>query len=102
MTLRRPVFRLFVRIALLITASTWAWSQDSDHFHWTGKLAPDQLLQIRDINGNIEASGVDSDEIVVDAMKSGPDANQVKVNVVNSADGVTICAVWPSDEGAAN
>ena len=73
---------------------------DDNQFHWTGKLAPDQIVEIKDISGAIEATGVDGDTIEVTAAKTGEDADLVKINVVQSSSGVTICAVWPNDEGS--
>ena len=69
---------------------------DDREFHWKGKLAPDQVVEIKNVNGDIEADGVNSDEIEVSAVKSGEGADEVKIEVVPSSEGVTICAVYPS------
>src|SRR2546430_6761928 len=69
---------------------------DDREFHWKGKLAPDQVVEIKNVNGDIEADGVNSDEVEVSAVKSGEGADEVKIEVVPSSEGVTICAVYPS------
>src|SRR5580692_2481463 len=55
-----------------------AWGQDEGReFHWSGKLAADQLVQVKGVNGNIDAEGSGGDQIDVTADKSGPDASRV-------------------------
>ena len=73
----------------------WAQTQSGDEWRWSGKLSPDQLLQIKNVNGSIEADGVNGDTIEVVAYKSGADKDQVRIEMVNGAEGVTICAVYP-------
>ncbi len=72
-----------------------AQTQSGDEWRWSGKLAPDQVLQIKNVNGSIEADGVNGDTIEVVAYKSGEDKDQVRVEMVNGGDGITICAVYP-------
>lgn len=87
-------------IALVLVLSAAAWAQDEGReFHWRGKLAADQLLTIKNVNGNIDASAADTDEAQVDATKSGPGADQIRIEVVPGSEGVTICAVYPSMSG---
>lgn len=84
----------FIPVALLLSASLCHASDDS--FHWKGKLAPEQVVEIKNVNGNIEAEGGSGDEVEVSAVKSGDGAEEVKIEVVPSADGVTICALYPA------
>jgi hypothetical protein len=73
-----------------------AWTQDQGRdFHWSGKLAPEQLVEIRNINGSINAEGADTDEVQVTAEKRGPHADQVRIEVVPNSEGVLICAIYP-------
>ena len=93
---RMPAFvaivaALFFALAPVASAQT----QNGDEWRWSGKLSPDQVLQIKNVNGAIEADGVAGDTIEVVAYKSGDDKDQVRVEMVNSGDGVTICAVFP-------
>src|SRR5437016_7980019 len=89
--------RLALFVTLAFTLASAASAQDlGREFHWKGKLAPDQVVEIKNVNGDIEADGVNSDEIEVSAVKSGEGADEVKIEVVPSSEGVTICAVYPS------
>lgn len=82
-------------VALLLAGCAWAQTQSGDEWRWTGKLNPDQLVQIKNVNGPIEATGVSGDTIEVVAVKSGEDKDQVRIEKVDGPDGVTICAVYP-------
>jgi len=67
-------------------------------FHWKGQVAAGKTIEIKGVNGDIDAVA-GSGEVEVTAVKhahrSDPDA--VKIQVVQHDDGVTICAVYPSD-----
>lgn len=91
---RNYTILLLAAFFALATAAS-AQTQSGDDWRWTGKLAPEQLLQIKNVNGSIEADGVNGDTIEVVAHKSGEDKDQVHIELVNSGDGVTICAVYP-------
>jgi DUF4097 and DUF4098 domain-containing protein YvlB len=87
-------------IAIALVLSTAAWAQDQgSEFHWHGKLAADQLLTIKNVNGDIDANMAVTDEAQVDATKSGPNADQIRIEVVPGSEGVTICAVYPGMSG---
>lgn len=81
-----------------------ATAQDSSReFHWQGKLRPDQIVEIKGINGDIQAQAVDGDQIEVSAEKTGRGADEIRIEVVDHAEGVTICAVYPTGRpGRAN
>ncbi len=67
-------------------------------FHWQANLKPGQTLEIIGRNGGIEATGATGDAAQVEGNKeSHGDANEVFVEVVEYADGVTICAVYEKD-----
>lgn len=92
----------WVRIAATIFAVTGlaaAQEQGTDtgrEFHWSGKLAPDQVLIVKDINGNIDASGSSSsDQVEVSATKNGSGAEDVRIRVMKLNDGVMICTIYP-------
>jgi hypothetical protein len=83
---------------LLFAGASMAQDQGTDNaheFHWTGKLPAEQVLVIKNVNGDITANGSSSGEIEVTAEKTGPDADQVKVHVMKINDGLVICAVAP-------
>ena len=67
-------------------------------FHWQANLKPGQTLEIIGRNGGIEATSATGDAAQVEGIKeSHGDANEVFVEVVEYADGVTICAVYEKD-----
>lgn len=88
--------RLLPILAILLGLCSLSQAQDTaDSFHWSGKLQANQVLQIKNLNGFIDAEGVQGDTVEVSAVKSGPDRDQVRVEVRQTGDGVTICAVYP-------
>ena len=90
-----------VTIGLLIAAATSAAAQGSD-FHWTGKLAAGQRLEIKGVNGDVRATAATGDQVEVTARKHArrSDPDEVKIEVVPFAGGVTICAVYPTGRRA--
>ncbi|HYK81598.1 MAG TPA: DUF4097 family beta strand repeat-containing protein [Gemmatimonadales bacterium] len=67
-------------------------------FHWKGAIAAGKTIEIKGVNGSVHAiagSGETEVTAVKHARRSDPD--EVKIQVVEHADGVTICAVYPSD-----
>ncbi len=71
-------------------------------FHWKGRLAPGKRLEIKGVNGDIRAAGTGGAEAQVDAIKRArrSDPEDVEVRVVEHADGVTICALYPTPRRA--
>jgi hypothetical protein len=74
----------------------------NDTFHWSGKVPPGQLLEVRGINGNIHAEPALGNDVDVIAYKNGEryDTSDIEVRVVEHEGGVTICAVYPTPNGA--
>lgn len=70
-------------------------------FHWWGKLSPGQLVEIKGVNGAIYAEPSDGDEVEVIARKTSYryDPAAVEIEVVESANGYTVCAVYPGHSG---
>lgn len=92
-----PCSRIALLTSLSVILLSTAWAQDDGReFHWSGKLAPDQLVEIKNVNGDIQADTSSGDEVQVTAEKSGPNADKVKIEVVPSSAGVTICTIYPS------
>jgi DUF4097 and DUF4098 domain-containing protein YvlB len=71
-------------------------TQTADSFDWKGALAAGKTLEIRGVNGDIRATAAAGNEASVTARKTGRDRADVRIEVVEHADGVTICAVYPS------
>jgi DUF4097 and DUF4098 domain-containing protein YvlB len=88
-------------LAALLGALPLAAAAAQDEFHWTGKVASGQAIEIKGVNGEITATGVAAGDVEVTAVKKGrrSDPEEVKIEVVEHAGGVTICAVYPSADG---
>jgi hypothetical protein len=86
---------------LLAASQTSAFAED---FHWADALASGQTLEIKGVNGAIDASSATSSQADVAATKRGRRSNpdEVEIKVVKHSAGVTICAVYPSRGGRPN
>jgi hypothetical protein len=98
--MRMRSYRSYLLATFAITLlGAIAWAQQSQdqgrEFHWSGKIAPEGVLIIKNVNGDIDAEPAAGDEAEVTAEKSGPKANDVKIEVDQLPDGVMICAVYP-------
>ncbi|HUG52048.1 MAG TPA: DUF4097 family beta strand repeat-containing protein [Vicinamibacteria bacterium] len=73
-------------------------------FEWRGRVAPGKTVEIKGVNGAIQASLAAGDEVEVTASKRGrrSDPGSVRVEVVEHAGGVTVCAVYPDVDGRRN
>lgn len=73
-------------------------------FKWTGSVAAGKKIEIRGVNGSIRATPTSGKDVEVVALRSGRrnDPESVKIEVVPHADGVTICAVYPSRSSRPN
>lgn len=87
--------------AMLAIAAQSVAAQD---FRWHAVLASGKTLEIRGINGSIRATRASGSEAEVVATKRGrkSDTSEVEIKVVEYADGVTICALYPSRRGRMN
>jgi DUF4097 and DUF4098 domain-containing protein YvlB len=85
-------------LALLALASGPALGAAQGEFHWKGKIAAGKAIEVKGVNGDVSAVA-GSGEVEVTAVKHArrSDPDEVKIEVVPSEDGVTICAVYPSD-----
>jgi hypothetical protein len=70
-----------------------------DNFHWQGNLKPGQTLEIINRNGEIEASGASGGGARVEGMRRDHgDDQELFIEVVESSDGVIVCAVYAKDK----
>ncbi len=90
----------FVTMAALALATT----AGADDFRWQGRLAPGKTIEIKGVNGDIEAASATSNDVEVTAVKTSRrgDTKSVEIKVVEHTEGVTICAVYPSSWGHTN
>jgi hypothetical protein len=73
----------------------------ADDFRWQGRVAPGKTVEVKGVNGGIEAEAASGGEVEVTATKSArrSDPDSVEIKVVEHADGVTVCAVYPGRSG---
>ena len=70
-----------------------------DNFHWQGNLKPGQTLEIINRNGEIEASGASGEGARVEGLRRDDgDDKELFIEVVESSEGVIICAVYARDK----
>ena len=86
---------LAVAVAILMAPPS-VWAQD--RFEWDGVLAAGKTIEIKGINGSIEAESTSGNRVEVVAIKEArrSDTSTVGFEVIEHSDGVTICAVYPS------
>jgi len=91
-------------LALVATLASTAVASEKESWDWQGRVAAGHAIEIKGINGGIEASGSSGDQVVVTAVKKGrrSDPSTVRIEVVEHAEGVTICAVYPSRDDHPN
>src|SRR5213076_498436 len=96
MTMRISMLALLPAVATLALVPRAAGAQGE--FHWKGKVAPGKAIEIKGVNGDVRADA-GSGDVEVSAVKHArrSDPDEVKIEVVPHAAGVTICAVYPSD-----
>lgn len=69
-----------------------------EDFHWQGSLKAGQTLEVVNTNGEIAASPASGDAARVTGIRGGnDDDHDLFIEVVEYADGVTICAVYARD-----
>ena len=75
--------------------------RSGEEFEWSGRIAPGKSIEIKGVNGGIFVEAGTSSEVEVVARKSArkSDPDEVTIEVVEHADGVTLCAVYPTPRG---
>lgn len=88
-----------VTVGLLSGVASTASAQGD--FQWRGRLSAGQAIEIKGVNGAISATPSSSGDVEVTATKSARRSNpaEVRIEVVPSSRGVTICAVYPTPSG---
>jgi Putative adhesin len=88
--------RTFLIVSTLAAgAIATATAQD---FNWHGRIAAGKRLEVKGVNGDVRAVLSSGAEAVVNARKHAhrSDPDEVEIKVVESEEGVTICAVYPT------
>jgi DUF4097 and DUF4098 domain-containing protein YvlB len=84
---------------IALAAATEGAAQD--RFDWRGQVAPGRTIEIKGVNGAVSAVATSGNEVRVRAEKTArrSDPGEVRIEVVEHAGGVTICAVYPTPHG---
>lgn len=90
---------LLIIVGVLV-GSTTASAQGvmEELFHWQGRLAEDQWIEVKGVTGSISARPADGDMVEVIARGSQLPEAAVRFEVVEHLGGVTICAMYPIDD----
>jgi hypothetical protein len=83
--------------ALAAGAASPAQAQQDD-FRWSGRIAEGNQVRIQGIAGSVRAEHTGGDRVEVVARRGGRDAARMEVRTVETADGVTVCAVFAGGE----
>ena len=93
---------LLLACAAVALAPAAARAQD---FEWSGRVDRGDAVEIKNINGGIQATLASGDRVAVTAVKKDNgrgDPKDVRIEVVEHAGGVTLCAVYPDAGGRKN
>jgi hypothetical protein len=96
--MRATLFVLSVGTLAFATRATDAAAQQEADFQWKGRLAQGKTIEIRGVSGDVHAVLTTRPEVEVTAIKSAKrsDPDEVEIKVLEHADGVTICAIYPT------
>lgn len=88
-------------LAVAMLAPTVLAAQKDAPFSWSGALAAGRELDVKGINGDIDVTGVSGRTVTVKAVRRGvkSDPSSVEIRVVPDGEGLTICAVYPGQDG---
>lgn len=73
-----------------------------EDFRWSGRIARGDEIAIRGLMGNVRAEVASGDQVEVVGRRIGDDADQVRIEVVETDDGVTICTIYPTRRDGGN
>lgn len=87
------------KLSLIAVVLPWTACAFQSDFHWSGTLNPGQTLEIKGVSGSIHAELGAGNMIEVSALKTAKrsDPASVRVEVMPSAAGITICSVYPTE-----
>lgn len=72
--------------------------QEGDEFTWTGSVDLGDVVEVKGVNGPVIAEMASGNRVEVRAVKQArrSDPSEVRIEVIEHAGGVTLCAVYPS------
>jgi DUF4097 and DUF4098 domain-containing protein YvlB len=93
----RVIRLVLLALSFALCSQIWAFA-DGAPFHWSGKLATDQTVAVKTINGQVDAEPATGSEVEISAQASGTHADEVKFEVKQNSDGVTVCEIYPNHD----
>jgi hypothetical protein len=89
---------------LTLTPRAMPLEQAGAPHQWRGTVAQGAAIEIKGVNGDIRAVPSQGAEVEVSAVMRGRRNNpaEVRIDVVQHGDGVTICAMYPSPDSRPN
>jgi hypothetical protein len=98
------ILRPLLLLSLLSLGTASVRSQDHNEFRWQGRIGAGKTVEIKGVNGVIRAEGSSHDDIEIVAVKRSTwtrgDADKVQIKLVEQADGITVCALYPRRDGS--
>jgi DUF4097 and DUF4098 domain-containing protein YvlB len=96
---------MFLRSAAILGVAALAAlpaGGSAQDFNWNGSVANGRTVEIRGVNGNIKVLPSTGDRMSVTATKHSRrgDEASVTIKVIEHANGVTICTMYPTPENA--
>jgi hypothetical protein len=78
--------------------------QAANPYQWRGTIVQGNAIEIKGVNGDIRATGSSGPDVEVSAVMRGRRNNpaDVRIDVVQHGEGVTICAVYPDVDARPN
>lgn len=74
----------------------------TSEFRWQGRVAAGRTIEIKGVNGSIQATGSPGDQVEVVATRRGrrSDPESVQIKTFEHEGGITVCALYPSTDAA--
>ncbi|HST58031.1 MAG TPA: hypothetical protein VLK84_05075, partial [Longimicrobium sp.] len=79
-----------------------ALQSGQEDFRWSGRIARGDEIEVRGLLGDVRAEPSSGDQVEVVGHRIGGDGDQVRIEVVETDDGVTICAIYPRTGGSSS
>ena len=100
----QPMQIAIAAAAFVTVACAPAVAQREDTFRWSGQLATGKTVEVRGLNGDVLARPSSGRTVEVVAVKRGDedDPRGVDIEVIEGADGIEVCAVYPGKRGSRN
>lgn len=100
----QPMQIAIAAVSFVTLACAPAAAQREDTFRWSGELAAGKTIEVSGINGDVQARPSSGRTVEVVAVKRGDedDPRSVSIEVIEGADGIEVCAVYPGEGRSRN